>query len=311
MATGLGLSGKLDELVREGAIQPQPVLSSEFLPSWLTNLILICLNRQKTRGQLPVPRCTHVVDVFCGYDAPLASAFAAAGFTAYAFDLAYGWDVLQKANIVQLVSYIITLVPGGLLWLGPPCNTWIWMSQSVYNRNAQNKWGGDPANQTAKEANAMGYLVAGFMRLATWLGVQFCVEQPSSSRLEHFPPFHKAVRMTMANCILFHMAAFDEAIGCQKAMKVFSNAEWAQNLRRARNYCPPTSSDVYRVDLSGVTGGPGLRGTGHYPMVFASYLVQQWVASGYQVPGTWRNWQDMMETSESDEAAQRAFECLR
>ena len=73
----------------------------------------------------------------------------------------------------------------------------------------------------------MGYLVAGFMRLATWLGVQFCVEQPDSSSLEHFPPFCKAVQMTMAMRVHFHMGAFDEAVGCQKPMKLFSNTEWA------------------------------------------------------------------------------------
>ena len=301
----------LDDLVHGGAIHPCPQLSSEFLPYWLVTLVIYCLNNRKDKG--PLQRQTHLVDVFCGPGFPLAAAFAAANLTTYAFDLEYGWDILKKKDILQLVNHVLMLVPGGLLWLGPPCNTWVWMSQSYYARNAANLYGGDSNNVRGNQANAMGYLVAGFMRLATWLGVQFCVEQPSSSRLQHFPPIKKAVEMTMAASFQFHLGAFDSNLGCQKNMRVLTNSCWGRDLESVRCFLHAQARpDIYRIDLGGVTGGPGLRQTGHYPSAFAQYVLDHWRSSNFEVPQTFINWRLIYEAHEPDEAAKDVFhECLR
>ena len=184
------------------------------------------------------------------------------------------------------------------------------MSQSFYKRNFTNQYGGGSSSDAGGQANAMGYLVAGFMRLAAWLSVQFCLEQPSSSSLEKFPPIQKAFQMTGAACFRFHMGAFDDNLGCQKCMKVLTNSRLGEELQEVRRYQTAARPDIYRHDLGGVTGGPGLRETAHYPKAFAEYILQRWISSRGEVLQTWTNWRDVMAECESDSAARVFFQCL-
>eukprot|EP00971_Amphidinium_carterae_P240760 4779700-Amphidinium_carterae.1 len=65
----------------------------------------------------------------------------------------------------------------GLLFLSPPCSSWVWIARSQSKRSRLNVTG-DEAKLFVKQANRVAELLAILMRLCLRLGVYFLVEQP-------------------------------------------------------------------------------------------------------------------------------------
>ena len=95
-------------------------------------------------------------------------------------------DLGSVRGFVRAVEATLSIREGGVLWLGVPCSTFVWMSRSTYRRTAASPFG-RLSNKTVVEANMLLLRSILLGLLATTRRVYICFEQPLSSTLRHIP----------------------------------------------------------------------------------------------------------------------------
>ena len=92
--------------------------------------------------------------------------------------------------------HIRALPPGSLLWLAPPCGTWIYLSR------------GSRRLQSARQANRLIRRMVYIIHYARSKGIEFALEQPSSSLAPCYRPFLKMMKRTGARSISVPLGAW-------------------------------------------------------------------------------------------------------
>jgi len=128
----------------------------------------------------------HVVEEFAG-DAQIAGNLRQMGYVALALDSRYEkvHDVLTAKGFYVLIASVWTTCLGGLLWLAPPCSSWVWMSRSSTGRHLHVL--GDRAYANVRAQNALVARITYAVVLCIKRGVHWIIEQPSSSVMWDHP----------------------------------------------------------------------------------------------------------------------------
>ena len=117
--------------------------------------------------QLPqarAPRTLQVVEVWSGVGA-ITGAATKQGIRSKGFDnkrrpgvaetegkVLETEDILTQAGFQAVVFLVLSIQEGGLLWLAPVCNSWVWLSRSITKRSQENIMG-DVSRKCVQDGN--------------------------------------------------------------------------------------------------------------------------------------------------------------
>jgi hypothetical protein len=263
------IPGAIADLPAEDSCCPAEARSPHqgvFLPDWLCHI---------TAEFTQEPREHDMVELFCG-EAELTQAGHRARLTVASMDRNQGTigDITTMRGLRRAVQLVMSLKPGGLLWLAPPCSSWVFLSTRSHCRAAANKWAGNQQTHQVREANMVAVLVAALIRLATVRLVQMVLEQPSDSCMHQFGPIKKALSMVAAQNVRTWLGAFSTAVTCPKPLCLYFTAGWTRALFRNKPPNKRADRSVYTVAPDGrVTGGKGLQATAAYPPEFGEAVT--------------------------------------
>jgi hypothetical protein len=203
-------------------------------PSWAQELLAPLVAE-------PVPRDLDCLEVFAGA-AAIARAFSRAGLASRAYDKASNdeEDVLTLPGLTRLFWLVLRLKPGALLWAAPPCAMWSFMSSSVHRRT-KDKPRGDRTRHSVREANNVARITACIIKIATFRGARFCMENPGR-RLGAYPPMARALAYARATVTIVYLGAFGGPL--PKPVTVWSNARFTARLQRPK----PSPPDREKID---------------------------------------------------------------
>ena len=237
--------------------------SAAAVPAWAQEMLL----------ELEEPaRTLDVVEIFAGRG-HLHQACAAAGLNAFGYDRCNGTDqdVTNKKGFLFAAALVLALKVGGLLWLAPPCSSWVFLSSSGHKRSAQNQYAGDQTRRDVQEANHVAAATGALIRLAAARGLEIIVEQPADSCLFKFGCIRKALAAAAATSVRTWLGAFSDNFACSKPLELRGNCSWLPALYRNKPLRGQAPEEVYKVGLDGkVSGGRALRSTSEYPVEFGT-----------------------------------------
>lgn len=236
-----------------------------FLPAWVWPLIEPCLH---------CSRDLDALELFAG-QAQITLALQQAGFSMRAVDADSGHaegNLLSYRGFQSALKLIMSLKPKGLLWLAPPCSSWVYMSSSWHKRDTKNQHRGATRWCDIREANSLGCVVAILVLVAYWREVWYILEQPKGSKLLKFRPLRKALQTTEAKALTTYLRSFCTSFPILKPLTLCYTAPWAAFLARPMPAKGNASTQVYVKDATTgqVTGKACLADTAAYPAEFAA-----------------------------------------
>ena len=93
-------------------------------------------------------------------------------------------DLLTDEGLSIAVQWLLCIIrPGGLLWMGIPCSTWITLSRASTGRSNFLPLGVEPQSELVRQHNRLVELCCYLALTATALGIDYVVEQPRTSIL--------------------------------------------------------------------------------------------------------------------------------
>ena len=153
------------------------------------------------------------------------------GYTGAAMDKLIGGmshDLLSWAGFMHAVCLILSVRRGGLLWMGPPCGNFIWMSRAATKRTISNPLGTGPK---AKIANLLTSRWVFLAWLANAIGIYVIIEQPESSILWEHPDVKELLRLMPNLCtVATEMGAFGSNV--RKRLCLKGTPPWLPHLSR-------------------------------------------------------------------------------
>ena len=97
-------------------------------------------------------------------------------------------DMLTIAGFVNAIALILRLQPGGLVWFGIVCSSWVWLSRGSTRRSIVNP-SGNTARSCVRMGNVMTSRVMLLYEIASKLGHLVILEQPTSSLMHLYHHF--------------------------------------------------------------------------------------------------------------------------
>jgi hypothetical protein len=93
-------------------------------------------------------------------------------------------DGSSLSGVQYIIACLARLAPNSLVWLAPPCCSWIWISRSVHGRSSSEPLGF--FNAWVDYHNELAELVACVMLAATSVGLTLSVANISRGRCQPF-----------------------------------------------------------------------------------------------------------------------------
>jgi hypothetical protein len=191
------------------------------------------------RLQTPMGRSSLNSLIFAAGDAELSSAMAATGYNTKSFDIRYAspdpalQDLLRASGLRYAILSVLTTQEGADLWAGIVCSSWVWIGSGTTKRTrAEPGIWGDERVPSVVAGNRLAIRVAAMCLLTSLTGGKWCVEQPISSVLWHFPPFERLAVAVRPSKTVTHLGAFG-APSC-KTVKLVHTAQWPTRLVRVK-----------------------------------------------------------------------------
>ena len=243
-------------------------------PDWLAVV-------QHFRGEArrPSAQRLHMVDVFAGAGG-LRRAMEEKELRAFAFDVTVDSEhnILADGGLAVLLESIVRVLPGGLVWLGPPCSSWVWLSRAVTQRSFTNP-GGDETRADVRVANRIAEVVAKITQVCDACGVYWVIEQPSTSLLWQYAPIHNILQKSTVRRVSVELGR----VGAQslKPLVLYGTAPWLVEFARDVR-ARPRPLALARLCrrrgrwVAGITGS--LRRSAHYPPMFCSMVASRQAA---------------------------------
>ena len=95
-------------------------------------------------------------------------------------------DMMSVAGYLQAIQRTLRVCTKGLLWLGTPCRSFVWVSRSRHKRSRANPFG-DSKHRFVECGNSLTARSVILCLIALVRGVLFFTEQPSGSCMDIFP----------------------------------------------------------------------------------------------------------------------------
>lgn len=136
------------------------------MPSAAAWVYMVGLVHMLDAGHEQVVGC---ISVFDGVERPgrMSNMLQAAGLPCFSMTResnSLKQDVSQPEGVQHFLQLLALLAPNSLLWLAPPCNSWIFMSSSVHRRSPREPLGSPDAwvdyHNGLAEFTAMAILAA-------------------------------------------------------------------------------------------------------------------------------------------------------
>lgn len=125
-------------------------------------------------------------ELFAGHGA-VHRALGEMGYRIRAMDLEYheAHDLMQPMGMLLAVRMACSIRPGGVLWLAPPCSSWVWLTRGSTGRD----WApeGDTTQAKVVVQNALVERMVLLLEVLHLRGCHYIIEQPASSVLWQYP----------------------------------------------------------------------------------------------------------------------------
>ena len=203
-------------------------------------------------------------------------AMGEAGYRGRALDREHlpAMDFLRPSGMLLALRVACTIQPGGLMWLAPPCDSWVWINRHTAGRDVSIE--GAVTSARIVGQNALAERLALLIQLLTQRGVHWIVEQPASTALFDYPAVRD--RLQGAQVCRLDMGAF--GADSVKATLLVGTAPHLQQLPRTCSAherlhlrMEGVQTTVRSTDASGrkrCSGTAALKGTQAYPWGFAT-----------------------------------------
>eukprot|EP00971_Amphidinium_carterae_P325593 6455945-Amphidinium_carterae.4 len=183
--------------------------------------------------------------------------------------------VRQGAIGVQLLLEKLAWVrKRGMLFMSPPCSSWVWMSRSKSRRTKSTPCGSEDSSFVV-QGNQVAEVVSSLMLLASEQGIDFVIEQPLSSLFFSHPSVESAIRQIPGvTRVSFRMSAFGSK--SQKPSLLVGTAPWLSKVKDAGTQRPPKAlvQLAERTDDGQVNGKRKLlQESSAYPIQFCRVLA--------------------------------------
>ena len=138
----------------------------------------------------PQPSQYNGVETFAG-DQAVTSGLRLLGYRIIPFDIRLdaSHNLLCRVGFLAVLAAIMRTSRRGILWLAPPCSSWVWMSRHSTGRNRGAL--GNQENENVVRQNHLVSRVCYLVALAWKRGLYFIIEQPSSSVMWEHPRLRK------------------------------------------------------------------------------------------------------------------------
>ncbi len=132
-------------------------------------------------------------EVFAGVGA-VSSSIGALGYKGRALDRDHHgcMDILQPLGLLLALRAAMGIVPGGVMWLAPPCSSCAWLTRHSSGRDVLTE--GDLTQAAIVAQNALVERVVLLLDVLHARGCHWLVEQPASSVLWSYPAMQACIR---------------------------------------------------------------------------------------------------------------------
>ena len=183
-----------------------------------------------------IPGLTGVKELgaleICAGKARITKALRARGCCAVPYDnmtISPSMDLLTPLGFALAVRLVLSLGRGALLWLAPPCSSWVWVNRATSGRNQIN-WEGKKGLKYVAEANRFVSRMALLLWIASYKGVVWVVEQPQSSVMGYHKRLQEIFRALRVHEARVSLGAFRAPT--RKNLRLWSQAMWIGELTR-------------------------------------------------------------------------------
>lgn len=266
------VAGSEEELAKDGVARKRRANATSQMPAYPLLLLLPLI------AGLALPRrCRDYVEIFAGERA-VSKGLSSLGYVGVSMDIKYNpmHDLSSPKGFIFAVFMILGIKRSGLLWLAPPCSTWVWLSRHSTKRSRACPLGAGATCTT--EANLLVTRVSVLILLAWKLGIDVLVEQPQSSLMWEHPAFKATATLTGMMTQKLHMGAYGAP--SIKATVLKGTALYIHNLcktvtpwHKERIAIDGEDLTITTKNATSVTGGPDLKNTAAYPVGFGAALA--------------------------------------
>ncbi len=167
------------------------------------------------------------VELFAGHQA-LSRALAGLGYCGQALDreLHPGHDLLTREGFLLALRAAVALQPGGLMWLAPPCSSWIWLSSYTTGRHLCVH--GDVTKPEVVRMDALVERLVLLLEVVSTIGAYWAIEQPASSVLWHYPALRACLARHGCRPVALEMGVYGAR--CVKPTTLMGTAPYLQLL---------------------------------------------------------------------------------
>ncbi len=236
-----------------------------------------------------IARVHEACELFCGH-AGFCKGVQAAGGRTTAMDvlLSANHDLTTVGGMAAALLGVMSVVKGGTVWVGFPCNTFIWLTRRTSQRSSASPEG-NVLRKDVQEANQMAWFVSKLLCLAAIRGVLFVIEQPASSLLFSLPAINWLQTVTQCSMVRGELGAWGHQMAkpsvfmyagpFQEVLGRMMGPRQRKSGQRKKGYI---ISKVRKGENAGrrqVTGTAALAATAQYPSRFCAAMGKQVMAA--------------------------------
>ncbi|CAE7834952.1 unnamed protein product [Symbiodinium sp. CCMP2592] len=189
-------------------------------------------------------------------------------------------DLLCKAGFFRCLAKVLTVREKGLVWMGPPCSSWVFLNQRNCKRNAHNR-GGDGTYKPVADGNTFARIAAFIFALCSIRNVFVVIEQPKGSQMWFYDPVQLVLNHFQCTWVTMARCRFDRRPYGQRWLKVFKicGPWWIDQLYR-QCLCPGEHKPLVTVSESGqITGNTeALKSSAAYPKAMGEAVIKRYMA---------------------------------
>ena len=226
-------------------------------------------------------------DIFSGRG-HLTAAFESFGMRPETYDVATGGgahDILTDQGLGNALFLIARVEPGGLVWFGPPCSSWVWISRR-HSRRSRDDVAGDRSSAWVNKANMVAQRVSELARVCAARHVRYVIEQPRSSLLFLYPQVAEALRGTRADRVSLELGRAGSPT--PKPIILVGTARWLRTVASQVRRRPMVTSGrtLATVRPGSVDGNrAALAASAAYPRILCCMVARvQATAVGHPIP---------------------------
>ncbi len=201
-------------------------------------------------------------------------------------------DITTKSGFLNALRLLQRVRHGGLVWFAPMCNSFNWLCRHQSQRALENAWVGDESRSFVATGNQAATACSCLIAVACLRGLTFVLENPPRSLVWRYLAARGADQCWRhtATCDRCAFSTGHTGPGSEitKQYSLFGNMPWVSELG-VRCRCPPHIEHVSMTRVVGRKrwGQPSLmRGSAAYPVEMGVAVVQAWMSSWKDRPGS-------------------------